>query len=106
MFGYEALVAAVYDFLHGCVVVRTLDGADMVFAVIFFRWFGASEDNTSGDGILACYIGVIKTFDMNGKMGQMELFLEGAEQVGGALLGIELFFLAGFVEFILADVSF
>ena len=65
LFDDGTLVAATYDLFHGGIVVRADNRFDVVFPVIFFRWFRHFEDDTRSYRVASLYIGFVETLDMS-----------------------------------------
>ena len=64
-FFYGALVTTAYDLFHGGVVIRADNRFDVIFPVIFLRWFRHFEDDTRSHRVAPLYVRVVETFDMS-----------------------------------------
>ena len=103
-FFHQTGIATMYHFLHRSIVVRPLNGLDVIVLVVTFRGLHFLEDHTGCNGVCTRYIRVVEALDMEGQFRQMKFVLKLLHQTGLLLLRIEFFCLLQAVELILFPV--
>ena len=71
---------SLYTIVDGIFISRfigsnALSSLNIVFPVIFLRWFRHFEDDTCSHRIASLYIGVVETLDMSRQFGEMKRVL-------------------------------
>ena len=90
-----------HHLFHRGVVVRTLDGLDIIVFIVAFRGLHRLEDHTGGHRIRTRDIRVVEALDLIGQFGQVEFVLQFLHQTGLLLFGIQFLGLFQTVELIL-----